>query len=269
MEGPTQHTSSGFPVWIAGDGPSVVLVHGVLMDHRMWFRQVAALRPDYRVVCLDMLGHGDAPDPAGARHLQDFVLQVCEVVDELCPGEKPVLGGFSMGGLIAQAFAIDHWQALSGLMLLNAVYDRSPGQRKIVRERFALIASGDVEAVCEAARPRWFNAEEEARRADEIEEILDWMRDGDFAPKIKAHDVFSSSDDQTAGRLSEVPLPALVMTGDGDGGSTPDMARKMAAELPDARLHILDNQQHCMPVLDAGRVNAIIRGFLADVFVAR
>jgi len=239
------------------------------MDHRMWFRQVAALRADYRVVCLDMLGHGEAPDPAGARHLDDFVHEVHEVVDEVCPGEKPVLGGFSMGGLVSQAFAIGHWQKLNGLMLLNAVYDRSPAQRKVVRERFELIARGDVDAVCEAARPRWFNAQEVAGRADEIEEILDWMRDGNFASKIKAHDVFSSSDDQTAGRLKEGPIPALVMPGAGDGGSTPEMARKMAADLPDARLHILDNQQHCMPVLDADRVNAIIESFLTEVLAGR
>ena len=263
-----RRTSSGYPVWIDGDdsSPSIVLVHGVLMDHRMWLHQVEGLKENYRVVCLDMLGHGRAPDPDGPRHLEDFVNQVQEVVHEFCPDEKPVLGGFSMGGLISQAYAIAHWESLSGVMFLNAVYERSPEQRKIVRERFALIASGDVEAVCAAARPRWFNAEEEAGRKAEIEAILDWMRDDDFHSKIKAHDVFSSSDDQTAGRLKEVPIPALVMTGDGDTGSTPEMARRMAADLPDARLHILDNQQHCMPVMDAERVNGIVLTFLDEVF---
>ena len=55
------------------------------------------------------------------------------------------------------------------------------------------------------------------------------------------------------------------MTGDRDAGSTPEMAHKMADALPDAELHILDDQHHMMPVLDADRVNAIILKFLARV----
>ena len=52
------------------------------------------------------------------------------------------------------------------------------------------------------------------------------------------------------------------MTGDGDAGSTPEMAKAMAAAIPDAELHILDRQQHMMPVLDAIRVTGLMRGFL-------
>ena len=90
-------TSGGTPVWITGEGPSVVLVHGVQMDHRMWDAQVATLSDGYRVLCIDMLGHGDATDPDGERTLGDFTGQVEEVVSEFCEGERPVMGGFSMG----------------------------------------------------------------------------------------------------------------------------------------------------------------------------
>ena len=93
----TGKTSNGTPVWITGEGPPVILVHGVIMDHRMWDAQVAALSDAYRVICLDMLGHGDAPNPPGERTLADFTGQVDEVIGEFCAGARPVLGGFSMG----------------------------------------------------------------------------------------------------------------------------------------------------------------------------
>ncbi|NNF77696.1 MAG: alpha/beta hydrolase, partial [Rhizobiales bacterium] len=53
-----------------------------------------------------------------------------------------------------------------------------------------------------------------------------------------------------------------VMTGGRDAGSTPAMARKMAEAIPDAELHILEDQHHMMPTLAADRVNEIILRFL-------
>ena len=68
---------------------------------------------------------------------------------------------------------------------------------------------------------------------------------------------------EVTGKLGVVSCPTLVMTGEEDTGSTPDMARKMAAAIPRPELHILDGQHHMMPVLDADRVNAIIVEFIS------
>ncbi len=259
------HTSGGTPVWITGEGPSVVLIHGVQMDHRMWDAQVAALSDGYRILCIDMLGHGDALDPAGERTLGDFTGQVKEIVDEFCEGGRPVIGGFSMGGLVTQAYGTAQHSSLAGLMILNAVYDRTPEQAAVVRERSRMAAAKGAEAAIAAARPRWFREDEIVAYGEKINEICQWMRDGDFAAKCKAHWVFATSDDQVAGCLGDISCPALIMTGDGDAGSTPAMAEAMAAAIPDSELHILDRQQHMMPVLDAIRVTGLMRGFLDRV----
>ena len=81
---------NGTPIWITGEGPPLILVHGVLMDHRMWAGQVAMLSDNYRVICLDMLGHGDAPNPPGERTLADFTGQIEEVIAECCADARPV-----------------------------------------------------------------------------------------------------------------------------------------------------------------------------------
>lgn len=259
----TFHTDGGTPVWVSGAGPTVILVHGVLVDHRMWAQQVAALAPHYRVCCIDMLGHGDAPDPPGERTLDDFVQQVHEVVRRVSDDGKPVLGGFSMGGLVAQAYAVKHHAELRGLILMNAVHDRSPEQAKTVRERYeANLSDGADNAVASGAR-RWFKASDYETHAAEIEESLSWIRHGDFAAKCKAHRVFATSDAQVTGKLGAISCPALIMTGEEDTGSTPAMSAKMAEAIPNAELHILDGQHHKMPILDADRVNAIVLDFLS------
>lgn len=262
------HSADGTPVWISGDGPTVILAHGVLMDHRMWGPQVEALSEQYRVCCFDMLGHGEAPDPPGERMLDDFVGQLHDVVQLVCDEEPSVLCGFSMGGLVSQAYAIEHHSDLSGLMLLNTVYDRTPEQTMRVRERFEGNLSIGVENAVESGRRRWFKERDRATRADAIEEILGWIGDGDFAAKSKAHRVFVSAGSEVVGRLGVISCPALVMTGEEDDGSTPDMARKMVAEMPNAQLEIVAEQHHMMPVLDAAGVNAILLGFLPQCWKA-
>lgn len=258
-------TPSGTPYWVEGNGPTLVFLHGVLMDHRSWARQVAALVGENRIVRLDMLGHGACPDRPGPRRLEDFVDQVQEVIEATCPDTPPVLVGFSMGGLIAQAHAIRHSASLRGLVLLNAVYNRTVEELKSVAVRLDTLERDGIASVIEAARTRWFRAEEIAEQGAEIEEILSWMAEGDIAAKTKAYRVFTSEDHKTAGRLGEITCPALVMTGDGDKGSPPHMSEALAAVIPDARLRVLERQQHMMPVLAADRVNAELRGFLAGL----
>ena len=178
-----ERTSSGTPVWITGDGPPVILIHGVLMDHRMWDRQVLDLSNHYRVYRIDMLGHGDAPAPPRKPSLNDFVGQVEEVVETFCPGEAPVIGGFSMGGLVTQAYGITHHKSVGGLIILNAVYNRTAEESAIVQARSKMMASEGVEAAISAARKRWFRAEEFEAQGTLIDEICDWMRHGNFTIK--------------------------------------------------------------------------------------
>ena len=256
-------TGNGTPVWVSGTGPTLILLHGVLVDHRMWSRQVEALSAHFRVCCYDMLGHGEAPDQPGDRVLGDFVDQAHEVVRELSDEGPPVFGGFSMGGLIAQALAVKHHADLAGLILMNTVHDRSPEEAARVRARFEGNVTRGVENAVESGTRRWFTPRDHEIHADAIRQTQDLMRDGDFSAKRKAHGVFVSSDAEVTGKLGVVSCPALVMTGERDNGSTPEMARKMADALPDAELHILNGQHHMMPVLDADRVNAVIADFVS------
>ena len=261
-------TDDGTPVWMSGAGPTVVLIHGVLVDHRMWARQVDALSAHYRVCCFDMLGHGEAPDPPGERVLDDFVRQTHDVVRQVSEEGPPVLGGFSMGGLIAQAYAVTHHAGLSGLILMSTVHDRTPEEAARVRARFDGNVSRGVENAIASGTRRWFKPQDHEMHAAAIRDIQDLMRDGDFAAKRKAHRVFVTSDPQVTGKLGAISCPTLVMTGEDDTGSTPRMARKMADAIPGAELRILDGQHHMMPVLDADRVSTELLEFLSGCMSA-
>ena len=256
---------NGTRISMTGRGPLVILIHGVFMDRRMWESQVAALSPFNRVCCLDMLGHGDSLNPPGDRVLADFVEQVHQVIEFLSKYGKPVLGGFSMGGLVSQAYAVQYHASLRGLMLLNTVYQRSASESNTVEQRLEGMLNGGLDSLIESANGRWFTNSDRDQTPETIEEILGWMRDGAFQPKLKAYPVFARGDKDTAGKLNSISCPALVMTGDGDGGSTPLMAKQMAESIPDSRLQILDGHRHMMPVLGANLVNSLILDFLREI----
>ena len=255
-------TKYGTPVHVYGEGQPIILIHGVMVDKRMWLRQIESLKPYHRLLCIDMLGHGDAPDPPGERTLDDFVDQVQDVVDCFSDDGPPILAGFSMGGLVAAAFAIEHHAMLAGLVLLNTVYDRSEDESERVKARYGDNLKLGVDNAIRSGLDRWFTDEDRVHEPAVVADVETWMRHGDFAAKCKAHRVFVSSDGYLTGRLKHIRCPTLVMTGERDSGSTPAMTRKIAAAIANAESHVLKDQHHMMPILAADRVNSIIHRFL-------
>ncbi len=252
----------GTRIRIDGDGPTVVLAHGVLMDMTIWDRQVADLAEDHRVIRYDMWGHGGSADPAGPRTLDDYVNQLAKVVAIASDEGPPALVGFSMGGLLAQAFAVENAAALDRLVLMNTVYDRDPAQRRASAARLADFEASGIAGCAEATVNRWFTGPERQTLAGEIAEIDGWMRAGDERAKLKAYKVFATAGAAVVGKLNRIVCPTLVLTGEHDVGSTATMARRMAGEIPDARLEILPGQRHMMGVVAPAEVNRILRTFL-------
>lgn len=243
--------------------PTVVLAHGVLMDMTMWDRQVADLASHHRVVRYDMWGHGGSADPRGPRSLEDYVDQMATVIGIASDLGPPALVGFSMGGLLAQAFAIEHADRLDRVVLMNAVYDRTEAQREASAKRLGDFETLGIAGCAEATVARWFRDDQRETLASKIAEIGGWMRAGDEQAKLKAYRVFATSGTSIVGKLDRITCPALVLNGEHDVGSTAGMAQRMAAEIPDARLEILPNQRHMMGVVAAAEVNRILMAFLA------
>lgn len=101
------------------DAPAIILLHGSNADLHTWEPWVTALKTRYRVIRFDQIGHGlTGPDPAEDYSTANFVADIGEVADRL--GLKTfILGGNSMGGKHALAFAIAHPERLTGLVLVD------------------------------------------------------------------------------------------------------------------------------------------------------
>lgn len=256
-----ERTPAGTSYLSLGQGQPVVLIHGVGLNKEMWGGQFVGLSSDYRVIAYDMLGHGQSPRPAADTDLAGYAAQLAELLDHLQIAQATVIG-FSMGGLVARAFALHYPARLSALVVLNSVFNRSPEQSAGVIARAAQAAEHGPDANAEAALARWFSREYQAANPAQVAAIRQTLAGNDPQGYLTTYKLFATQDMYRAEDLGSIQAPALIATGEHDLGSTPDMARQLAARIPGARSVVLAEQRHMMPVEAPREVNKMLLDFL-------
>jgi (E)-2-((N-methylformamido)methylene)succinate hydrolase len=243
------------------DLPPVVLIHGVGLSRAMWSAQVKALSGRYRVLTLDMLGHGTSRMPAPDATLDDYADHVAAVL-AIAGIRRAVLVGFSMGALVARAFAFRYPERLSALILLNGVFDRSDEVRGTILQRVAEVQERGPAANVDAAIDRWFSPEFRAENPAYIAELRKTFAANDQQGYETSYRLFATEDAYGADRLASIAVPTLVATGEFDVGSTPAMADALAQRIPGAQLRVVPGARHMMPVELPEATNALLLDFL-------
>jgi (E)-2-((N-methylformamido)methylene)succinate hydrolase len=243
-----------------GQGQAVVLIHGVGADASSWDRIAADLAGRFRVLRLDLRGHGRSGHIEGDCSLDDFVRDVIDVLDAEQIARAHMVG-FSLGGMIAQALALDHADRVDRLILLSAVAGRSAEERERVRQRLEILRTQGVEAISGAAQERWFTPAFIERNPDLVRARMAQLKDNHAPSYRAAYTVFCLSD--LGERLHAIRHPTLVATGEHDLGSNTRMARYMHEQIPGSKLHILPELRHSVLVEAPDRITALLRDFLA------
>jgi pimeloyl-ACP methyl ester carboxylesterase len=246
----------------AGDArETVVLIHGVGMNHSVWSPQIGALTAHYRVVAYDMLGHGGSALPSAAPTLDEYASQLERLLDALRI-ERAHVVGHSMGALIALEFALTRPGRTRSVVALNAVYDRTPGQREAVMNRAATLNDAPAAAGIDATLERWFGDPVPGHLTKAAEAVRELLSTVDPVGYARTYRLFARSDDAHVGRLSRLAVPALFLTGECDANSNPAMSLAMAAAAPHGRADIIANERHMMNLTNPAQVNDRLLEFL-------
>lgn len=245
-----------------GQGEPLVLLHGLGMRSSIWAPQVAALKDDYDVVTLDMLGHGGSSLPPADPTLADYAGQVLSVLDALQVTAAHV-AGHSMGALIALEFALTHPGRVLSVAALNGVYCRSAAQKAAALQRAAALEADGVPSPADTLA-RWFGDPVPASLAAQAETARAMLETVNPLGYARTYRLFAGADEQHRGKLERLTVPALFMTGECDPNSTPDMSRAMAAAAPLGRLAILPGERHMMTMTAPLEVTAQLRSFHSD-----
>jgi len=254
---PAPRQKTGAIAWReAGQGPPVLLIHGVGLNADAWEPQILALSTRRRVIAADMPGHGQSDLPPEGAGLNAYVTAMADLIDALGLSPVPVVG-HSMGALIALGLALDHPSMIAALVALNAVYCRDPVARSAVEIRAAQLSGG----VFEVAGPiaRWYPDDPDGALA---RRTADWLHAVDPKGYAAAYRVFATSDHAHEGRLGELVCRALFLTGVSDPNSTPAMSARMAREAPYGRTVALPGARHMMHLTHAAEISNTIAAFL-------
>lgn len=242
-----------------GDGPPVMLIHGVGADGGSWDQIAPALTSDFRVLRLDLRGHGRSGHIEGALSLDDFVQDVTDVLDA-CAVPTAHIVGFSLGGMIAQGFALQHPERVRRLVLLSAVAGRTVEERQRVQERLKILREQGIGAITGAAQDRWFTADFTARHPEQVARRMQQLKENHAPSYAAAYTVFSTSD--LGDRLHAIRAPTLISTGEHDVGSNTRMAHFMHEQITGSQLKILPGLRHSILVEVPEQVTRLVRGFL-------
>jgi pimeloyl-ACP methyl ester carboxylesterase len=246
----------------AGSGAPLVLLHGLGGDATFWMRELDALAGRFRVIALDLRGSGRTATASTEHEVEDLADDVAAVLDALGI-ERAHVVGFSMGGYVAQAFAVRHPERLARLVLAATSTTLNPQLRAFVDGVLAAYEAGIGPArmydlvwpwlfspafIGDPAHADWFAYPED----DPLEQSLEAWR-GQYLAQRR----FDGSAD-----LARIAAPTLVLLGEQDRLVAVEEAAAIAARMPDARLVVVPGAGHLVNVEEPARFDAEIVAFL-------
>ena len=246
---------------VEGEGEPVTLIHGVGSNLASWDRVVERLKGKFSVLRMDLRGHGRSRGITADCTLEDFVADVHTAMDAAGFGASDLVG-FSLGGMIAQLFALTHPERVGRLALISAVAGRTPEEKRRLRERAKTIREDGVGAVIGASDTRWFTDAFRLANPEKVKRRLEELLQNDPASYAEAYRIFAHSD--VGDRIRAIRHRTLVVTGENDAGSNPRMARFMHDRISNSELVILPELRHSLLVEAPDRVADLLLKFLGE-----
>lgn len=245
--------------FIEGDGPPLLMVHGIGARHKTWQGLVDNLKSDFRCISFDLRGHGESPVPPAPYTLDDLVDDVEALRAKLGIDRMHIIG-HSLGGMIGPAYARAYPERVMSLGLLSTAAGRTDEDSAKVEGVVAAMEERGIIEVLETLVARWFTDDFIANRPDAIQARLRQVTETPADVFLSVFHIYAET--EMAPWLHEVTAPSLVLTGELDGGCNPRLNRFIADTLPNAELVIMEGLKHAILIEASGRVAEHVRQFL-------
>jgi 3-oxoadipate enol-lactonase len=231
----------------AEDKPVLVFSNSLGTDLRIWDTVVAQLRARFRILRYDKRGHGLSDTqrpPYSADELAQDLLGLLDLLDI----RAAVICGISVGGLIAQRLALAHPDRVRALVLCDT--GARIGSVLSWEERIALVKSSGLQAVVRPSMERWFTQRYRAHCGTEVRGYSNMLRRQSVDGYVGT--CFALRDADLRQEVSRIQLPTLVLCGDQDVATPPDLGRELARLIPRAHFSLIEQAAH-LPCIEQPR----------------
>ncbi len=255
-----------------GKGTPMVLLHGWGFDHTCWRPLVDRLATQYRVITVDLPGHGRSRPSASAYTMEDLAADIAELITTLDLREPPIVVGHSLGGAVVQQLAVSDPQAVRAIIVLDSDLNTGP-------KRFVMSASTVVFAWWMRLAARLLGVKRSLGLYGPLLEIATYSRtwrkahpklvqeaglkfvDNNLDDLIWSIVAWATRPDLT-NQIAKFTRPALLIRGSKDLMTTGGTMRTLSEAIPYSRLQSIAGAGHATIVEQPDAVAAMIRSFV-------
>lgn len=244
--------------------PTLVLLHAFPLDRAMWQSQLDGAEDRFAVLTVDLPGFGGSPFPSNGCSIDQMADAVAAALDHL-KIDQAIIGGLSMGGYVALAFARRHAQRLQGLILADTKAEPDDDAAKANRGKvIALVQEQGVGALIEQMIPKLLGSTTQETRpaiADEVRKIANRQS---LAGVVNAVAALRDRPDARP-RLADIRVPTLIVVGDEDVVTPPSCSQAMAQQIPSSQLVTIPGAGHLSNLEQPNAFNAAMLDFVASI----
>jgi 3-oxoadipate enol-lactonase len=248
------HTLSGT------GGPPVLLLHGLGSCAADWAWQLPALEPHYRVIAMDLPGHGRSPLPAAALTIEGTADAVAARLATLTEAPAHVVG-LSLGGCVALRLALQAPARVRSLTLVNAFARLRPGapaELARLAQRLVLLGTAPMPALAAHVARRLFPWPEQRAQYEAAVASLSATSRRAYAATTRALARFDAR-----GQLAAIRVPTLVVAGDRDTVVPLAAKLRLGTAIPGACVTVVPGSGHATPYDQPAAFNRLLLEFLA------
>lgn len=241
-----------------GQGECIALLHPIGLRAAFWQPVMERLAPHYRVLAIDLRGHGDS-DASAAPYTLDAIADDClELLRDLAG--PCVVAGCSMGSAVAQSMAVRDPAMVKAAVFANGSGPRTGGRTDVLEQRAVRAARG-MPAVLDETIDRWFAKGYAAANPEGVAQVTEWLLSGDAMVHARGWRALAGRTDAYA----KITMPALIIAGGEDASAAPASVKALADALPNARYVEMPGAGHVAPLEQPDAFAGHIRSFLQEL----
>jgi 3-oxoadipate enol-lactonase len=256
---------SGTPVAlnyvIEGEGPWVTLAHSLASDLSLLQAQAELLAKHYKVLRIDLRGHGKSPAPQPPYSMVDLAADVQALFEKLGIKATEWLG-VSLGGMIGMVHALSYPGVITRMVLADTTSGYPQEAFGSWRDRIGIAKERGTAALADGTLSRWFTPEFRERSpevaATWTKAIASTPTNG-FVGCCQAIIGYNIAAD-----ISNIRVPTLVIVGEEDEATPPVMARALANGIPGAKFAVIPSAAHQANIEQPAQFNALVERFLVN-----
>ncbi|WP_244814593.1 alpha/beta fold hydrolase [Caballeronia sp. Lep1P3] len=241
-----------------GGGPWLTFIHQLAGDLSVWDQMAGYFRNSFTVMRYDLRGHGRTALSPDAFTIDDLADDLAELLDRLGAPTTHVVG-LSIGGMVAQKFAINHADKVDSLTVVGAPAYIREQARPAFAERAASVREKGIGSIVEPTLERWLTEGFRRAHPEVVEQIGETIAHTPPEGFARAAEAVSRFDARSG--LASIAKRTLVIAGEADNGTPHAESRVIADTVPGAQFELLD-AAHLSPVEASQRFCALLDAFL-------